>query len=709
MEGTLDINERLSQALDDYIRTGDEYHLHSVATDIYFDEENGYEDYESLLLMKMSEQRTPFYSRVLGVRYEDGHGVKKNNDKAFAMYHQAISDGNLSTYINLCELYFHTQDYIKCIEAGKEAYTKKSEISADIMSGILGFMAQSYYHKPDPDAWTAVQLFKEGIELDPEEAFNYMRLAMLYEDKTTPVYNLEEAEKAFRSAAELGDKHATVKLALIRMNQYNDYAGAKALMDGFEPEYYDAEETHLLRGAILYHDYLSGSRDSGLLDKAIAEYEAAWFHSGKENAEAANGLGVLYSAKGDQKRACRAFNNAVALKDYSHVWEAASLLYTINGVKDPLAKENIRCDFELAKLCGGKPQWRDMFYYVRFLEDCGKYMEAHIEALSAIVDYRFDNIEFYFYAVFMIYKAKDTANKDVRENMEKMLLRCVQTQNEYSARAHFLLGEFYYMDEKYLDAVEEWETCWKAGENVSYDAALKLRDIYRTGRGLVNANADRATYWDQMARQKTDVENGGATEEKAPPRSKHRAAFCVHCGEKLLEGASFCIKCGKLVNAAAAPQNETASQGANAHSAHAGGNANPLHTKNSETRSSTAGEKVRVHCNTCRKVYEISHGLGCPVCKQMFPRPAATLEIRVTTSAGAGGSGTAAAGLGIYIDEIRYGFTAKDQMPCIQVPCGDHKMYLTSGESKRTKEFIIHAPENKKYVFSVSVPPDFLT
>ena len=147
-----------------------------------------------------SDEASEWYSK--GVSYYD-NGLY---GKAIECFNESIrlNPNNPNAYYGRGQAYFDTYS----LEEAISDFTKVIK-SVPNFSGAYFLRGKSYNELKDFES--AISDYSKAIELDPENAEYYLNRGMLYRNNSE-IYGLDEAEKDYRKACELGDNYACNRL-----------------------------------------------------------------------------------------------------------------------------------------------------------------------------------------------------------------------------------------------------------------------------------------------------------------------------------------------------------------------------------------------------------------------------------------------------------------------------------------------------------------
>lgn len=150
---------------------------------------------------KAADAGSGFAANMLGCMYVEGKGVKKSMDEALRWFMCATKRGYVTSYANICRMYWEKEDYDKVREWGLMGIGYGSYESAFYLGDIYfrGLGVDQSYSK-------AEEWYLKGIAAGNSLAMT--RLAAMYADKKWEKHSYEKSFTLYKKAAENGNVFA---------------------------------------------------------------------------------------------------------------------------------------------------------------------------------------------------------------------------------------------------------------------------------------------------------------------------------------------------------------------------------------------------------------------------------------------------------------------------------------------------------------------
>lgn len=163
--------------------------------------------------------------------------------------------------------------------------------------------------------------------------------------------------------------------------------------------------------------------------------------------------------------------------------------------------------------------------------------------------------------------------------------------------------------------------------------------------------------------------------------------FCSKCGTKAKDGAKFCSACGAQLVLPKAPVTSDAPVAPQA------AEATPAPSADLQAYAKFANVTVRYRCS-CGNAFDGNDATAsCPKCGAAISKGGTIQLYRMGNMMGV------AVGMGIYIDEVSYGFIANKQSLRINVPFGAHKVHVVHTATRACNDPVITVTPEKPYAF----------
>lgn len=176
-------------------------------------------DYETALkfLKPLADNGDPEAQKIMGIMYDYGHGVEKDQQEALQWYIRAAEQGNPDVQYHVGAKYFHgegtDQDYA---EAAKwwELAAAGGQVDAQFNLGLMYYRGMV----KEKDDVKAAQLFREAAEQGNGDA-QYV-LGLLYSFGQGVEKNYDTALQWFRKSSEQGVARAQFNMGVFYENGY---------------------------------------------------------------------------------------------------------------------------------------------------------------------------------------------------------------------------------------------------------------------------------------------------------------------------------------------------------------------------------------------------------------------------------------------------------------------------------------------------------
>lgn len=151
----------------------------------------------------------------IGVAYEFGNGVGKDEGQAAAHYHKAAELGNADALNNLGVMYWNGRGVARDDEEAVRLYRKAADLDHAAALNNLGFANQIGRGTAQNDE-EAIRLYRAAIYLQFHPAFG--NLGWMYENGRGVPQNYAEALRLYRRGADLGNARAMNELGQMYQN-----------------------------------------------------------------------------------------------------------------------------------------------------------------------------------------------------------------------------------------------------------------------------------------------------------------------------------------------------------------------------------------------------------------------------------------------------------------------------------------------------------
>ena len=155
---------------------------------------------------KAATQNYGSAAELLGVAYEEGHGVDKDQNAANTWYHKALAiyskeaeQGNTNEMYNLGELFFNGRGVEKNSAEGIKWFRKAAEMGNAVAARDLG----RHYVNGEKNPAEGIKWYRKAAEMGDAVAARY--LGWHYVNGTDGEKNPAEGYKWYRKAVEMGD------------------------------------------------------------------------------------------------------------------------------------------------------------------------------------------------------------------------------------------------------------------------------------------------------------------------------------------------------------------------------------------------------------------------------------------------------------------------------------------------------------------------
>lgn len=333
------IGEIVSSGLGGMDLTGNGSVIYDKAVDLYRKEEYR----QAFKLFKyLADNGYPLAYSMLGIAYENGEGVEKNEALMVGNYEKAIENGESWCAYNLGNYYYYKQDYGKALEYFSQGCSSDNPFRSESYY-MIGLMNENGFGV-DNNISAAIRNYKKAVEYSTElESNGRMALVRLGEPTDDPkdfidisrtllnglsseeMYkkgneyehglnnrgvSLPKAFGYYKASAEKNNAKANVKMGEIYLSKlypFNDKSKsdkyyAKALKALKQQEGYSGDACYQL--GRMYNNGLGVAKDPEL---AVNYFRAA---SEKGNVDAYYELGLVYQAELERVEAFNCFMKA---------------------------------------------------------------------------------------------------------------------------------------------------------------------------------------------------------------------------------------------------------------------------------------------------------------------------------------------------------------------------------------------------------------
>ena len=185
------------------------YHRYLLGL-VKLEEGHAHEAKTSFLLAANQRHVTAMYN--LGMMYEQGYGVAKDDLKAMQWYHKAENHGYVPAIRSLGRLYMKGGSTKKQMKVALKLFSRAAS-QGDVPSQMwLGYMYQTGSATPQ-DLTKAVELYRQAVSKDNGQAMVY--LAQLYESGYKGSSDTDTILSLYQRAAYLGNVEAMHRLSVL--------------------------------------------------------------------------------------------------------------------------------------------------------------------------------------------------------------------------------------------------------------------------------------------------------------------------------------------------------------------------------------------------------------------------------------------------------------------------------------------------------------
>ena len=263
-----------------------------------------------------------------GVRYELGHGVEKDEQKAFQLYLQAADGGNIPAECAVADMYMSGRGTVMDPAKGLEYFSRAAEKGSGRAMLNIGMMHLIGAGVP-MDSKAAAEWFLRAA--DAGEAGAFAELGMLYINGEGVEQDIEEGAKWMLRSAESGDPVSQYKVGYM----YEEGEGlekdlGKAYMWYARSADQDIPDAQFKAASMLY-DGIAVERDEIKALNYYTKSAKAGFVPSMFN------IGVIMFTKGDYDEAFRWFQNGSMRNDADCQFYFGRLYIEGKGVKRDLS------------------------------------------------------------------------------------------------------------------------------------------------------------------------------------------------------------------------------------------------------------------------------------------------------------------------------------------------------------------------------------
>lgn len=333
------ISETISSGLGGLDLTGNKDAIYDKALDLY-QKEDYYQAFK--LFNYLADNGYPLAYSMLGMAYENGEGISKNEGLMIQNYEKAIENGESWCAYNLGSYYYEKKNYRKAMDYFLQSSSSENPFRSDsyYMVGLMNEngngvaknipVAVQNYHKAveyssELESKGRMALIRLGEQVDNPTDFEDIPKALLNGLSSEDMYNkgyeyenglnnravsLPKAYGYYKASAEKNNAKANVKMGEIYISKFypfNDKTKAdkyyaKAFKALKKQEAYSGDACYHL--GMMYKDGLSVEKNPEL---AVSYFKNA---SSKGNADANYELGLIYQNELERVEAFNCFLKA---------------------------------------------------------------------------------------------------------------------------------------------------------------------------------------------------------------------------------------------------------------------------------------------------------------------------------------------------------------------------------------------------------------
>lgn len=351
------ILETVSSELAGLDLTGSKDSLYDTALNLYLKEDY----YQAFKLFKyLADNGYPLAYSMMGMMYENGTGVAKNESLMIQYYDKAIENGEAWCAYNMGMYYFDKKNYQKAMDYFLQSSSSENPFRSDsyYMIGQMNengngvaqniFAAKQNYRKAveyasELESKGRLALIRLGEQVDDPKDFVDISKALLNGLSSDDMYkkgyeyenglnnrsvSLPKAYGYYKAAAEKNNARANIKMGEIYISQlypFNDKAKsdkyyAKAFKTLKQQESYSGDANYQL--GLMYKDGLSVEKDPEL---AVSYFTTA---AKKGNADATYELGLIFQNELERVEAFNCFLKAAEKGHAKAMFEVAKAYET---------------------------------------------------------------------------------------------------------------------------------------------------------------------------------------------------------------------------------------------------------------------------------------------------------------------------------------------------------------------------------------------
>ena len=333
------INETVSSGLGGLDLTGNKDNIYDKALSLY-QKEDYYQAFK--LFNYLADNGYTLAYSMLGMAYENGEGVSKDEDLMIKNYEKAIENGESWCAYNLGSYYYDKKNYAKAMDYFTQSSSSENPFRSDSyymvgqmnengngVSKNISAAIQNYRkaveYSSELESKGRMALIRLGEQVDDPKDFVDISKALLNGLSIDDMYNkgyeyenglnnrsvsLPKAYGYYKASAEKNNAKANVKMGEIYISKFypfNDKAKsdkyyAKAFKALKQQESYSGDACYQL--GMMYKDGLSVEKNSEL---AVSYFKTA---SAKGNADAYYELGLIYQNELERVEAFNCFMKA---------------------------------------------------------------------------------------------------------------------------------------------------------------------------------------------------------------------------------------------------------------------------------------------------------------------------------------------------------------------------------------------------------------
>lgn len=447
--------------------------------------ERDVQSYTALALLTVLCSQVPEMSVLLGNRYEQGYGVRKDQDKALMSYRRATENGNSDGEYALGWHYYEQDDYVRAIEHFENCLRGETKLTDDMLMQSHACTGDAYSKLANPNYGRAIEHL--AIAADRYHSiFANRRLGFIFCDTGNHQYDIQKSLRYLGVAADNGDVISAHQLAVIYLYgdtrkeiSPNGYMAERVLLPFANSD--DEDIIHDLGVLYFYGDEENGlSKD---YDKSKRFYERLW--ALRKTGRVAANLGYLYFSLEDYIKAAEllAYADKEGDNDYSDFLGRIHL----KGLLGSPDKRKAAYYYGRAFDAGSINNFFTCKEYLSVLYDLGDYSKAYDVAEFGIKEY--NDIEFYYQKSRLVLQGKvdRMSLEDAASIMDE-----VRGYDGYQEEACYELGHYFNSVGRFTRAIQYFSMAFDFG---MADAGVYIARIYEHGGGSVQRSIAEARRW----------------------------------------------------------------------------------------------------------------------------------------------------------------------------------------------------------------------